>query len=45
MLMMRLLILTTFMVCNLMVMAQRGLHIEPLFEGKVIPQVWPDFLP
>lgn len=38
MLMMRLLILTTFMVCNLMVMAQRGLHIEPLFEGKVIPQ-------
>ncbi len=33
----RLLILTTLMVCNLTVVAQKGLHVEPLFEGKIVP--------
>ena len=26
------------MVCQLAAMAQKGLHIEPLFEGKIVPQ-------
>ena len=33
----RIIILIALTVCQLAVMAQKGLHIEPLFEGKIVP--------
>ena len=33
----RIMILMAFMACNLAAVAQKGMHIDALFEGKVIP--------